>query len=250
LRSITKIDDEWLLPVIQKMVSERPTYGYRRVTALLGKHLKDLGLPPVNHKRVYRIMKRNGMVFPKIPKRPSRTHDGKIITMKSNMRWCTDCFGLRCYNGDLIQVSFVLDCHDREIIAWLASSKGITGEMIRDLMTEALEARSSSFSSSQTRIQWLSDNGPCYTARETIEFGRSLGFEICTTAPYSPESNGMAESFVKTFKRDYAYVNDLRSAEEVLGKLSEWFNDYNENAPHKGLRMMSPREYRRTISAD
>lgn len=108
VRSITKIDNEWLLPIIQKMVSDRPTYGYRRVTALLGKHMMDLGLPPVNHKRVYRIMKRNGLVFPKIPKRPSRTHDGKIITMKSNMRWCTDCFGPRSYNGDLIQVSFVL----------------------------------------------------------------------------------------------------------------------------------------------
>jgi len=43
LRSITKFDDEWLLPIIQKMVSDRPTYGYKRVTALLGKHLKALG---------------------------------------------------------------------------------------------------------------------------------------------------------------------------------------------------------------
>ena len=55
--------------------------------------------------------------------------------------------------------------------------------------------------------------------------------------------------FVKTFKRDYGYVNDLESAEEVLKKLSEWFEDYNDNAPHKGLKMMSPREYRAKVSA-
>jgi putative transposase len=54
----------------------------------------------------------------------------------------------------------------------------------------------------------------------------------------------MAEAFVKTFKRDYAYVGDLSSAERVREQLPGWFNDYNENAPHKALGMMSPREYR------
>jgi putative transposase len=55
----------------------------------------------------------------------------------------------------------------------------------------------------------------------------------------------MAESFVKTFKRDYVRVSDLWSADQVLSWLHEWFEDYNENHPHKGLKMLSPREYRR-----
>ena len=38
------------------------------------------------------------------------------------------------------------------------------------------------------RIQWLSDNAPSYTARGTIEFARMMGFEVCTTPYYSPES--------------------------------------------------------------
>ena len=127
--------------------------------------------------------------------------------------------------------------------------KGITGKMIQDLRTEAVKKRFPKSRRLPRKIQWLSDNGPCYAARETVEFGRELGFEVCTTAPYSPESNGMAEAFVKTFKRDYGYVNDLESADEVLKKLSDWFEDYNDNAPHKGLKMMSPREYRAKISA-
>ena len=73
---------------------------------------------------------------------------------------------------------------------------------------------------------------------------------MCTTAPYSPESNGMAEAFVKTFKRDYAYISDLSSAERVMEQLEKWFEDYNNHAPHKGLKMLSPREYRRSFQND
>ena len=112
-------------------------------------------------------------------------------------------------------------------------------------MTECIEVRFSLHNSLPHKLQWLSDNGPAYVARQTINFGRSLGFEMCTTAPYSPQSNGMAEAFVKTFKRDYVYVADLSSAEKIIEGLPGWFDDYNNNAPHKGLKMFSPRAFLR-----
>ena len=55
----------------------------------------------------------------------------------------------------------------------------------------------------------------------------------------------MAEAFVNTFKRDYVYLNDRPDAKTVISMLPEWFEDYNENAPHKGLKMKSPRQFRR-----
>ncbi len=99
------------------------------------------------------------------------------------------------------------------------------------------------------KIQWLSDNGPAYVAHETIEFGRRIGLEICTTPPYSPESNGMAEALVKTLKRDYVWVSDLSDAQMVMRQLPGWFEDYNERAPHKALQMRSPRQYIKHKSA-
>ena len=96
-------------------------------------------------------------------------------------------------------------------------------------------------------VDWLTDNGPIYTAHETREFGRSLGLLVCTTPAYSPESNGMAEAFVKTFKRDYAHVNELTSAAAVLAAVPLWMADYSD-IPHRGLGMKSPRQYRAAVA--
>jgi len=243
----TGSDDEELMLMIKSIIQERSTYGYRRVTALLNKQFVSWGKSRVNHKRVYRIMKQNNFLLAKPNHKPTRTHDGKVITLKSNLRWCTDGFVIRCWNGDAVHVAFSLDTCDREAMRYITSTKSIDGSMIRDLMLETVEYR---FGQTDVphKVQWLSDNGPYYTAHETVGFGRLLGLEICTTPSYSPESNGMAEAFVKTFNRDYVYVNNLANAEVVLGQLSGWFNDYNENAPHKGLKMRSPRQFLRQLA--
>lgn len=236
-------DDAELLARIRCLTDALPTYGYRRVTALLNRQ----GQPPVNHKRVYRVMRAAELLLQRHTGKSTRTHDGKVITLKSDMRWCSDSFEIRCWSGERVQVAFALDCCDREVMSYIATSDAITGEMIRDLMAASVESR---FGSTTRRvshpIEWLSDNGPPYTATETRSFGTDLGLIVCTTPAYSPESNGMAEAFVKTFKRDYVYVNELPDAASVLAQLKTWFEHYNEVHPHRGLRMKSPREYRRT----
>jgi transposase InsO family protein len=234
-----------LLPLIKEITDERPTYGYPRVTAVLNRKRREAGEHPVNHKRVYRIMRENNLCLSRHTGRSYRTtHDGQVITMKSDLRWCSDIFGIRCWNGDFVWVIFSMDCHDREVIRWAASSVGVNGELVRDLVAETFEQRFPLEKLAPQRLEWLTDNGPQYTAHETIQFVRSLGLTVCTTPAYSPESNGMAEAFVKTFKRDYVYVNELKDAVTVMEKLPEWFKDYNEVAPHRGLKMMAPKQYR------
>lgn len=234
-------DNKKIVEAIKEIIKERPSYGYRRVTAKLRKRFEI----PINFKRTYRLMKKHGLLLQRYTGRPAMVHDGKIETLKSNLRWCTDAFGIQCWNGEQLQVAFSLDCHDREVISWVSSSRGIDGALVRDLMTETMEERIGLKQKPKHSIQWLSDNGPGYVARETVHYGRSLGLQICTTAPYSPESNGMAEAFVKRFKVDYVYVSDLSTAQKVREQLHEWFEDYNNNAPHKALKMKSPREYRK-----
>jgi len=77
-----------------------------------------------------------------------------------------------------------------------------------------------------------------------VLYAHELGLVPITTPAYSPESNGLAEAFVGTFKRDYLGAADLRDAETVLAQLGGWFDDYNTQAPHSALGMRSPQEYR------
>ena len=62
-RRYQKAQDAALLPVIRRLVDARPTYGYRRITALLRREFAKEDQPRVNHKRVYRIMKHNGLLL-------------------------------------------------------------------------------------------------------------------------------------------------------------------------------------------
>jgi len=215
-----KPEDEWLLPKVRTLVEQRASYGNRRITALLNKELVAEGKPRVNHKRIYRLMRRNQLLLQRHTGKPTKTHEGTIATLKRDLPWCSDSFEIRCWNGERVQAAFSLDCCDREIMSYVATTAAITGEMVRDLMAEAVEQRFGAGARAVPHpIEWLSDNGPPYTANETREFGASLGLLVCNTPSYSPEGNGMAEAFVKRFKADYVHLAQLQSAADVLKQL-------------------------------
>lgn len=234
-----KVDDEALVKRIRAIVDVRPTYGYRRVHEMLN---RQEGCHGVNHKRVYRVMKQACLLLVVGSQRPVRPHDGKVITLKSNLRWCTDMFEIRCWNGEKVHVGFVLDCCDRAVISWVAKPWHLDSTDVCDLMAQGVESRFDDVKVPHP-IEWLSDNGPPYIANNSKAFAKTCGLLVRNTPAYSPESNGMAEAFVKTFKRDYVYVNDVDSAASVLAQMPMWFIDYNEVAPHKGLRMLSPKMF-------
>jgi transposase InsO family protein len=86
------------------------------------------------------------------------------------------------------------------------------------------------------------DRSP-YIAKDTQIFARQLCLKPCFTPVQSPQSNGISEAFVKTLKRDYVQVTPLPDARTVLGLIGAWIEDYNENYPHSGLKMRSPRKF-------
>ncbi|MBN6582585.1 IS3 family transposase [Escherichia coli] len=239
-------DDTDVLLRIHHVIRELPTYGYRRVWALLRRQAELDGMPAINAKRVYRIMRQNALLLERKPAVPpsKRAHTGRVAVKESNQRWCSDGFEFRCDNGEKLRVTFALDCCDREALHWAVTTGGFDSETVQDVMLGAVERRFGN-ELPASPVEWLTDNGSCYRANETRQFARMLGLEPKNTAVRSPESNGIAESFVKTIKRDYISVMPKPDGLTAAKNLAEAFEHYNEWHPHSALGYRSPREYLR-----
>ena len=182
------LPDDELVADIKAVIAELPTYGYRRVHAILRRQALAAGRNPPNHKRVYRVMKVYGLLLDRHVGGVERRHDGRIAVNERNRRWCSDGFEIGCDNGEKVRVAFA-------------------------------------------------------RAGDTRSFARDIGLEPRTTPIESPQSNGMAEAFVRTIKRDYVHVSPRPDAVTVMHQLSSWFAHYNEVHPHKALGYRSPREF-------
>lgn len=250
-RMINPIADLALAEAVRAEIGELPTYGYRRAGALVNRRRIAAGLAVFNPKRYYRVMKAYRLLLPKAPKRQvsARVHDGVVSVSESNRRWCSDGFEIGCDNGDVVTGVFLKDCCDREIISWRAwSSRGLPGEPVRDMLVEGVEAR---FGQAKVgdgvELEFLSDNGGAYRAKDTHALAKDLGIRPVHTPVCSPQSNGMAESFVNTFKRDYVSQMDRSSADTVLLQMPAAFSHFNEIHPHSSLGYKSPSMFREEL---
>lgn len=246
----TPAGDAELVEEIREQIAQLPSYGYRRACALVNRQRKGAGRARVNHKRAYRVMAQHDLLLPKAPKRAKsrRKHEGKVAVASSDMRWCSDGFEIGCDSTETVTVAFVKDCCDREAIAhrgW--SGKGLPGEPIREMLVEAVEKRFGSVEAIPAGyvLEFLADNGGAYIAGDTRKLAKDLRLTPIHTPVCSPQSNGIAESFVNTFRRDYVANMDLSDAKTVLLQLPAAFEHFNEVHPHSSLKMKSPREFRR-----
>jgi putative transposase len=128
-------------------------------------------------------MKKHGLLLARhTGRRRPREHGGQVATLRSNTRWCSDGLEFTCWNGEIVRVAFALDCHDREVIGWVATTAGISGEMIRDMMVRCVEQRFGAIQAPHP-VQWLSDNGSIFAAHKTIEIAVALNLVPCFTPP-------------------------------------------------------------------
>jgi transposase InsO family protein len=115
--------------------------------------------------------------------------------------------------------TFAKDCCDREVLAWRAwEGKGLPDEPVRVMLNEAVGKRFGAVDAvpADHRLEFLTDNGDAYITADTWAMARSLGLVPVNTPVCSPQSNGIAESFVNTFKRDYVVRMGLRDATTVM----------------------------------
>lgn len=108
-----------------------------------------------------------------------------------------------CWNGDIVRGAFIIDAHDREIIAQrVVVNAGFSGIELRDIILEAFESLCGAFRIPSV-IEMLCNNGPPCMAMDKPIFDRQLGLKPCFTPIQSTQSNQISEVLVKTLMRDF-----------------------------------------------
>lgn len=176
-----------------------------------------LRLQSINHKRFFWVMKEHRQLLPKPPERhfSSCVHDCILTVAEPNHRWCSDEFEIAYDNGEVV-AGFVKECCDREIIPWRAwAERGLPSELVRDMLVQAVEARFGQANIGSAKLEFLGNKGGAYQAHETHALARAL-LGADSYAGVQPAADGVAESFVNTFKRNYVGLMNRSNAQVVL----------------------------------
>ena len=226
--------------VLQEVLAEcPPSYGYRRVRALLRRR----GVR-CNPKTVYKWLKERRMLASHrrpTPPKPGRLHTGKVTVPLSNRRWACDITTLACENKERLRLAVILDCADRMVLAWRLAPR-VLAEDVGELVREAVHARFGFERQRARGLEFLTDNGPEFASSTLRNLLTRLGLLACHTPRRSPESNGAVEAFFGSLKRDYVAHHELPTAAHAATLMPAWIAHYNQVAPHGSLAMCSPAE--------
>ena len=211
---------------------KRTEAGSPMVTQLL----RRLGYP-INHKRIERIWKLEGLQVPRKPprRRISETPWQREITAsKPNEVWCYDFLFERTRRGVDLKVLAVLDEHTRRCLAIHVD------ERINSVGVEAVLEGLMATHGAPRYIR--SDNGPEFKAKGLQDWLGRMGTKPMYIDPGSPWQNGFAESFNGTFRRECLDREAFGSRLELQVVADWWKTYYNEHRPHSSLSYRTPAE--------
>jgi putative transposase len=217
---------------IVELATEYGRYGYRRVTALL----RGEGWQ-VNHKRVERIWRQEGLKVPK--KQPKRRRlwltDGSCIRLRPTYRnhvWSYDFVADRTADGRAIRMLTIVDEHTRECLS-IDVSRRLTSE-------DVLERLSDLFVRRGVPDYIRSDNGPEFTATRVREWLERVEVKTLFIEPGSPWENGYVESFNGKLRDELLNREVFDTLLEAKVLIERWRRAYNTIRPHSSLGYRAP----------
>jgi putative transposase len=207
-------------------------YGYRRITALL----RNEGWR-VNHKRVERIWRREGLKVPaKQPKRGRLwPNDGSCIRLRpqhANHVWSYDFMLDRTLNGVAYRILNIIDEYTRECLCCRVARK-LNHEDVIDTLARL-------FWRYGTPAHIRSDNGSEFTARRVRAWLGRLAVKPLFIEPGSPWENGYVESFNGKMRDELLNGEIFYSLKEAKILIEQWRKQYNTVRPHSALGYRPP----------
>jgi transposase InsO family protein len=225
-------DEERLTKRIVELASEYGRYGYRRITGML-----RLEGWRVNHKRVERIWRAEGLKVPtRQPKRKRLwLNDGSCVRLRAertNHVWSYDFMKERTSDGRSLRILNIIDEHSRECLASVVARKIRASDVI-DTLTELFVARG-------VPEHIRSDNGPEFTARMVRGWLHHVGAKTLFIEPGSPWENGYIESFNGKMRDELLDREIFDTLLEAQVLTEGWRREYNEIRPHSSLGWRPP----------
>jgi len=231
-QAITAPDEGPLTAAIVRLASQYGRYGYRRVTALL----RAEGWS-VNHKRVERIWRREGLKVPQ--KQPKRgrlwLNDGSCIRLRPSWRhhvWAYDFVQARTHDGRVFRMLTVIDEYSRACLA-IEVARRLRSDDVLQVLTELFVRHGA-----PDHIR--SDNGSEFTAKAVRDWLRRVEVKTLYIAPGSPWENGYNESFNGKLRDELLDGEIFYSLKEAKVLIERWRRHYNTLRPHSALGYCPP----------
>jgi len=218
---------------IRDLAQARVSYGYRRLHVLLQREGWE-----VNHKRVYRLYKEEGLTMRN--KRPKRHVSAyrrmeRATAHSPNESWSMDFMSDELYNGQRIKLLTLVDNFTRESLA-IEVDERMGGQRVMEVLVQVAESRGLPES---IRL----DNGPEFTSRRLDQWAYLNGVKLDFSRPGKPTDNAFIESFNGRFRQECLNENWFLSLEDAREKVKIWRKHYNGERPHGSLGNLTPMEF-------
>jgi len=225
-------EEEQLIARIIELATRYGRYGYRRITAMLKQENWI-----VNHKRVERIWRREGLKVPKKQLKRGRLwlNDGSCIRLRPGHKdhvWSYDFVKSKISDGRSFRILTMIDEYSRECLAMLVN-RSITSQDVIDQLFNLFVLRG-------IPEHIRSDNGTEFTAREIRKWLARLGVKTLFIEPGSPWENGYIESFNGKLRDELLNREIFTTLTEARVLIEQWRREYNQVRPHSALGYRPP----------
>ena len=219
---------------IRELAEIRVSYGYKRIHVLLQREGWK-----VNHKRVYRLYRLEGLAMR--TKKPRRRHVSSVNRVEvpdataPNQIWSMDFMHDELFNGDRIRLLTLVDNFSR-VSPWIEVARSLTGKKV----VEVLERIAFQHGLPKTiRV----DHGTEFTSKAFDQWAYMNGVEIDFTRVGKPTDNAFIESFNGRLRQECLNENWFLSLEDAREKVEAWRQEYNNERPHSALGQLAPTQF-------
>ena len=218
---------------LRELAAKRVGFGYRRLHIMLQREGWE-----INHKRVYRLYRDEGLGLRKKPPRrrvSSMKRELRPTTTEQNEAWSMDFVADELFDGSRIRVLTLVDNHTRESLA-LKPGQRIRGIDVAEILEAVTKVKGF-----PKRIKV--DNGPEFISKDLDRWAYWNKVELDFSRPGTPSDNAFIEAFNSRFRQECLNEHWFLSLEDAREKIEAWRREYNSERPHSSLGNRTPDEF-------